>query len=186
MDRKVRIFPNQKPWMNPEVRRLLRERNIAFRSGDSGVYSAARANLRRGNREAQAEDRRRIEDHLDSNNSRQVWQGMRHLTNCRPNAGSATGDLRPAEELVTPPPASPALASASLHHARSCTFLILEEHEVRRTLRSINPRKAAGVFTRIFNQSLAHSVVPPRLKSSTIVPLPKKPHISSLNDSRPI
>ena len=41
-------------------------------------------------------------------------------------------------------------------------------------------------FTRIFNQSLAQSTFPPCLKSSTIVQLPKKPHITSLNDYRPV
>lgn len=78
------------------------------------------------------------------------------------------------------------------------------EHEVRRTLQAVDPKKAAGpdgisgrvlkacadqlsgIFMRIFNQSLAESTVPPCLKSSTIVPLPKKPHISGLNDYRPV
>ncbi len=71
-------------------------------------------------------------------------------------------------------------------------------------MQAINPRKAAGpdgiagrvlkdcadqlaaVFTRIFNQSLSQSTVPPCLKSPIIVPLPKKPHINSLNDYRPV
>ena len=75
---------------------------------------------------------------------------------------------------------------------------------MRRTLRAVNLRKAAGhdgitgrvlkdnadqltgVFTRIFNQSLLQSTVPPCLKSSTIVPLPKKYTISGLNDYRPL
>ncbi|KAK3561725.1 hypothetical protein QTP86_012698 [Hemibagrus guttatus] len=79
-----------------------------------------------------------------------------------------------------------------------------EEHEVRCMLRAVNPRKAAGpdgipgrvlkdctdqldgVFTRIFSQSLSQSTVPPCLKSSTIIPLPKTPHISSLNDYWPV
>ena len=36
----------------------------------------------------------------------------------------------------------------------------------------------AGVFTSIFNQSLSQAVVPPCLKYSIIVPLPKKNSIS--------
>ncbi|KAK3567066.1 hypothetical protein QTP86_009261 [Hemibagrus guttatus] len=86
----------------------------------------------------------------------------------------------------------------------SSSTLTVEEHEVRCTLRAVNPRKAsgpdgipgrvlkdctdqlAGIFTRIFNQSLSQSTVPPCLKSSTIIPLPKKPHISSLNNYRPV
>ncbi len=206
VDKRIRIYPNQKPWMNRAVQQLLRERNTAFRSGDSELYSTARANLKRGIREAKADYRRRIEDHLDSNNSREVWQGIQHLTSYRTNPGAAVSDLTLAEELniffarfeVTAPD------RANSYQAHSSTTLTLEEHEVRRTLRSINPRKAtgpdgvpgrvlrecadqlAGVFTKIFNQSLAQSTVPSCLKSSTIVPLPKKAHISSLNDYRPV
>lgn len=75
----------------------------------------------------------------------------------------------------------------------------LTELELRRTLQAADLRKAAGsdavpsrvledctdqlagVFTGIFNQSLAQSTVPPCLKSSTIVPLPKRLRISSLD-----
>lgn len=44
----------------------------------------------------------------------------------------------------------------------------------------------AGIFTRNFNWSLAESMVPSCLESSIIVPVPKKPHISSLNNYRPV
>lgn len=71
----------------------------------------------------------------------------------------------------------------------------MEEHEVRRMLRAVKPRKAAGpkgvprwvlmdcanqlagVVTRIFNLSPTQSTVLPCLKNPTIIPLPKKPHI---------
>ena len=85
----------------------------------------------------------------------------------------------------------------------SQTITVLAQ-DVRRTLRAVNPRKAAGpdgvtgmvlrdcadqlagVFTNIFNQSLSQCSIPPCLKSSTIIPLPKKTHISGLNDYRPV
>ncbi|KAK3532681.1 hypothetical protein QTP86_027807 [Hemibagrus guttatus] len=88
--------------------------------------------------------------------------------------------------------------------ALSNLTLTVEESEVRRTLRSINPRKAtgpdgvpgrvlkdcadqlAGIFNKIFNQSLALSTVPSCLKSSIIVLLPKKSHMFSLSDYRPV
>uniref|UniRef100_A0A8C7XV90 Reverse transcriptase domain-containing protein n=1 Tax=Oryzias sinensis TaxID=183150 RepID=A0A8C7XV90_9TELE len=44
----------------------------------------------------------------------------------------------------------------------------------------------AGVFTKIFNGSLHQSIVPPCLKSSTIVPLPKTSTITGLKDYRPV
>ena len=207
VDKRIRVYPNQKPWMTREVQRLLKAKYTAFRSGDRALYNTARTNLRRGIRKAKLTYRRRIEDHLDSNDTRQVWQGVQHLTNYRTSTGAVEGGAPLAEELnnffarfeVAPPEAA---TSHSTVHS-SFTFTVTE-HDVRRTLRAVNPRKAAGpdgvtgrvlkdcadelagVFTKIFNQSLALSTVPSCLKSSIIVPLPKKRHITSLNDYRPV
>lgn len=46
--------------------------------------------------------------------------------------------------------------------------------------------QVAGIFTRIFNQSLSQSTLPPCLKASVIVPLPKKATITGHNDYRPV
>ena len=184
---------------------LLRE--TAFRSGDGALYSAARTNLKRGIRKAELDYRRRIEDHLDSNNSRQVWQGIQHITNYRANLGTAEDDASLTEELnhfFARFEVKPSEAATPHPAAHRDTILIVEEHEMRRTLRAVNPMKAAGpdgvcgrvlkdcadqlvgVFTRIFNQSLSRSTVPSCLKSSTIVPLPKKMNITTLTDYRPV
>uniref|UniRef100_A0AAZ1X6I0 Reverse transcriptase domain-containing protein n=1 Tax=Oreochromis aureus TaxID=47969 RepID=A0AAZ1X6I0_OREAU len=98
----------------------------------------------------------------------------------------------------------PEAAAAKTSDSSSSPSLIVQEYEVRRTLRAVNPRKAAGpdgvtakvlkecadqlagVFTKIFNTSLSQSCIPPCLKSATIVPLPKRTNISSLNDYRPV
>lgn len=52
VDKCIRIFPNQKPWLTSQVRTLLRDRDTAFRSGDRALYSVARAKLKRGIQEA--------------------------------------------------------------------------------------------------------------------------------------
>ena len=44
----------------------------------------------------------------------------------------------------------------------------------------------APIFTRIFNWSLELCVVPSCLKRSTVIPVPKKPSITGLNDYRPV
>ncbi|XP_051793955.1 uncharacterized protein LOC127530662 [Acanthochromis polyacanthus] len=213
VNKTIRVYPNRKPWMTQKVQQLLKNRNTAFRSGDSDLYSAARADLKKGIRElynmewCKRDYRRRIEDHLESNNSRQVWRGVQHLTNYRANTGAAEGGASLAEELnsffARFETGSPEAATS--HPAvQSSTSLTMEEHNVRHTVRAVEPWKAAGpngvpgrvlkdcadqlagVFTRIFNPSLSQSIVPPCLKSSTIVPLPKKQHIFSLNDYRPV
>ncbi|KAK1787374.1 hypothetical protein P4O66_002866 [Electrophorus voltai] len=82
--------------------------------------------------------------------------------------------------------------------------LIITESDVRRVFKRVNTRKVAGpdgicgrvlkacadqlalVFTNIFNVSLMLGIVPSSFKRSTIIPVPKKPSPSGLNDSRPI
>jgi len=44
----------------------------------------------------------------------------------------------------------------------------------------------AAIFTKIFNLSLTQAAVPSCLKTSTVVPLPKKSPTTSLNDYRPV
>ena len=60
--KRITTFPNQKPWMNSEVRILLKARNSAFRSGDARAYSSSRANLQRGIKKAKHIHKLRIED----------------------------------------------------------------------------------------------------------------------------
>ncbi len=82
--------------------------------------------------------------------------------------------------------------------------ITVSEDEVRRELRRVNVRKAAGpdgitgrvlrscadqlacLFTSIFNESLATSVVPTSFKKSVIIPVPKNSKPSCLNDYRPV
>ena len=85
IDKRIQVYPNQKLWMTREVRTLLKERNKAFRCGDGAQYSAATASLRRSIREAKTSHQRRIAEHLSSNNTRQVWQGVQHIISYKSN-----------------------------------------------------------------------------------------------------
>src|SRR4029434_9224789 len=100
VDRRIRVYPNQKPWMTKEVKVLLKDRSAHLRSGDEAQYRTARANLRRAIREAKTAYKRRIEDQFSSNNIQQVWQGVQHITNYRSsNLTAADGDDSLAEGL---------------------------------------------------------------------------------------
>ena len=46
--RTIKVFPNQKPWFDGNVRSLLRARDTAFRSGDRLAYRTARRDLKKG------------------------------------------------------------------------------------------------------------------------------------------
>ena len=199
---------NEKPWMTSKVRALLKVRNTAFRAGDGVELRTARANLNRGIRVAQRAYSRKIQGFFqDSRDPRRMWQGIQSVTgykgapsSCEDNEDflnelnnyfarfEATNNI-PARKAV-PLPGEQALS--------------LDVHEVRRTLRNINARKASGpdgiqgrvlkgcadqlalVLTDVFNVSLNQAVVPSCFKAATIIPVPKKPTITSLNDYRPV
>lgn len=70
--RTIITFPNRKPWMNSEVRLLLKARNPTFRSGDPEMYSASRTNLRRTIRNAKRQYHSKIEDHFHNSDLHRI------------------------------------------------------------------------------------------------------------------
>ncbi len=199
---------NQKPWMTAEVRGLLKTRDEAFRSGDKAALKTARANLSCGIKNAKRSYAQKINNHFtDSRDTRSLWQAIQTITDYKPPPQACDEDTSlpdalnhfysrfemqndtPAQKLPTPP---------------NDRALCLSPADVRKTLSRINPRKAAGpdnipgrvlkdcaaqltdVLTDIFNTSLSQAVVPTCLKSTTIIPVPKKSPVSCLNDYRPI
>lgn len=207
VEKRIRVYPNQKPWMTKEVHTLLRARDMAFKSGDRALYNTARADLKRGIRDAKRVYKRRIEEHFSDNNTRRVWQGVQQITNYKGSittnsntSASLAEELNcffPSFEVKTP-------LSHTSPPDTGTQALAVQEHEERQVLRSVHTRKASGsdgvpgkvlkacafelaaVFTNIFNLSLAHAIVPPCLKSATIIPVPKKSAVDSLNDYRPV
>ncbi len=95
-------------------------------------------------------------------------------------------------------------ASESGSQSSDNHVITVSEDDVRRALKRVNVRKAAGpdgingrvlrscadqlagLFTSIFNESLATSVIPTSFKKSVIIPVPKNNKPSCLNDYRPV
>ncbi len=67
--------------MMEEVRILIRDRNIAYRSGDRAQYCMVRANLKRGIKVAKKLYKQKIEGHFFDRDLRRAWQGIQHMTN---------------------------------------------------------------------------------------------------------
>ncbi len=206
--RQIRVFPNQKPWMTHKVRLLIKAKDAASRSGDSSRYSTARAALRKGIKYAKLDYKRRIETHFEtSTNSRQVWEGIRAITDYK---GTTTPPLHSCDTLAEE------LNDFYAHFDRdnkdpvlapfpsTGTAPVLSTHEVKLCFKKIDPRKAAGpdgvmgrvlkdcapelaeVFTDIYNWSLSSAWVPACFKSAIIVPVPKQANVKCLNDYRPV
>ncbi|KAI4898317.1 hypothetical protein NFI96_007793 [Prochilodus magdalenae] len=74
------ILPNQKPWVNSDVRSLLKARDAAFASGNSEELRAARQNLKAGIRAAKLKYSQ-ITAHFNTNSvPMRMWQGIQVIT----------------------------------------------------------------------------------------------------------
>ncbi|KAK1792162.1 hypothetical protein P4O66_012056, partial [Electrophorus voltai] len=129
---------------------------------------------------------RKLETQFQQSGSRSLWQGLRRIMDYR----------SPPSRLMT----NGACAEPTIEQRP----LIITESDVRRVFKRVNTRKAVGpggicgrvlkactgqlapVFTDIFNLPLTLGIVPSSFKRSTIVPVPKKPQPSDLNDYRPV
>uniref|UniRef100_A0A3B5PZ90 Reverse transcriptase domain-containing protein n=1 Tax=Xiphophorus maculatus TaxID=8083 RepID=A0A3B5PZ90_XIPMA len=200
---------NQKPWMTKEVREMLKAQNSAFKSGDKEALRTARANLNRAIRLAKRTHSRKIQEFFhDTSNTRSMWQGIKAITDYNPSSppvGEVDADFLNGlnnffgrlEALNSTP------AKKTVPHQEEDP-LCLDTADVLKTLKRVNPRKApgpdnipgrvfrecagqlAGVLTDIFNTSLDQATVPACLKTASIIPVPKKPQVTSFNDYRPV
>ena len=207
--KQITTFPNQKPWMNREVRLLLKARDIAFRSGDTQAYSSSRADLKRGIKKAKHSYKLKIEEHFNNNSDpRRMWQGIQAITDYKPtNTSPQTGEASLPDELNSfyarfDRDNQEAAIKAVL--TTDNQPLTLSSTDVCAALSRTNARKAAGpdgipgrvlracagqlteVLTDIFNMSLAQAAVPTCFKTTSIVPVPKHSKAASLNDFRPV
>ncbi|KAK3507128.1 hypothetical protein QTP70_007960 [Hemibagrus guttatus] len=199
---------NQKPWMTAEVHALLKSRDSVFRAGDKMALRTARAKLSRAIREAKRTHTQRIHGHFqDSRDSWRMWQGIQAITNYKttPSACDSDASLPDAlNDFYARFEAQNNVAVRKTIPPPNDQVLCLSMADVSRTLCRVNPRKSAGpdnipgralrecaeqladVFTNIFNISLSSAIVPTCLKTTTIVPVPKKSTVSCLNDYRPV
>ncbi len=140
-----------------------------------------------------------------------MWQGLKTICSSGNNSSAEVrADPLLAEELNTSYgrfecTSTPSISTSGSSRQSSDDHVItVLEDEVRRELKRVNVRKAAGpdgitgrvlrscadqlagLFTSIFNESLATSVVPTSFKKSVIIPVPKNSKPSCLNDYRPV
>ncbi len=187
----IRTFSNQKPWVDRTIRDAVNHRTAAYNagilSGNMSEYKASCYTLRRAVRAVKRRYRERIESHFQLNDSRRMWQGLKTTCSSGNNSSAEVrADPLLAEELNTfygrfecngGSATLPISASGSSRQSSDHVFT-LSEDKVRRELRRVNVRKAAGpdgitgrilrscadqlagLFTSIFNESLAISVVP--------------------------
>ncbi|KAI3373610.1 hypothetical protein L3Q82_022207 [Scortum barcoo] len=89
--KRVWCFSNNKPWVTPDLRALLLEKRRAFQSGDREELRRVQRDLKWKIKECKASYRRKMEDHLQQNNVREVWRGLQAIS------GQGNGERRNPE-----------------------------------------------------------------------------------------
>ncbi len=213
----IRTFSNQKPWVDRSIRDAVNHRTAAYNagllSGNMSKYKTSCYTVRRAVKAAKLRYRERIESHFQLNDSRRMWQGLKTICSSGNNSSAEVrADPLLAEELNTfysrfecnGGATLPICTPGSSRQSSDVCAITFSEDDVRRELKRVNVRKAAGhdgitgrvlrscadqlagLFTSIFNESLATSVVPTSFKKSVNIPVPKNSKPSCLNDYRPV
>jgi len=213
---KLGLFIIKNCGFDGSIRNTLNGRTTAYNfgliSGHMDEYKAASYRLRRAVKDAKRWYRDRVETQMKQPNTRSLWQRLQTITDYRgriPSTVSANESL--VDDLnsfdarfeVSNNTVSGTVAEVS-SIARDEHTLSVTKHDMRRALMTMNTRKAVGpdgisggvlkncanqlasVFTKIFNLSLAESVVPACFMWFTIVPVPKSASPACLNDYQPV
>ncbi len=180
----IRIYPNQKPWINNDVRAALSARTSAFKSGNFDDRKQASYDLRKSIKATKRQYKNKVEEQFNTNNARSMWQGINNITDFK---GNKPATVNIAASL--PDELNHFYARFEAHnttHTESAPAAVAEEAsaisisvaDVTRSFRRVNIHKAVGpdgipghvlracafqlarVFTDIFNLSLSLSVVP--------------------------
>ncbi len=76
----IRIYPNQNPWINSDVRSALSAQKSAFKSGNTDDRKPASYDLRKSIKAAKRQYKNKVEEQFNTNNARSMWQGINNIT----------------------------------------------------------------------------------------------------------
>lgn len=202
----VKIFPNNKPWVTKELKALTHQKHVALKQGDKAAARVVQKELNRQIDVCKNNYKSKVEGYFSAGNSKSCWQGLKKISGYskpkgEPPQGSQQewadelNDFYARFEKPDPPPATVSQASVDTP---------ITEDEVRKVLQSVNVSKSPGpdgisprvlraaasdlapVLTSMYNLSLETCRVPLLWKTSTVVPVPKKPVPKVKNDYRPV
>ncbi|KAK7919117.1 hypothetical protein WMY93_010401 [Mugilogobius chulae] len=198
------------PWFSPRLRQLRREREAANRANDREGYKGAKYQFSREVEQANTNYKPRAQhaaDDLQLAEKPKTFYAkfeIPHPSSTLLTAQASSAALEPHPSPTTLTTFTTVDSTTPPDHPSPSTAFSVTDEEVLKLFRKQNPRKAPGpdgvspatlrhcaeelapVFTDIFNISLESCHVPACFKLSTIVPVPKKPRITGLNDYRPV
>ncbi|XP_071954141.1 uncharacterized protein [Antedon mediterranea] len=76
----VKIYGNRKPWINGEVKDVIKKKRQAFDRGDVNELNKIQRELKRVIRKSKIKYKREIENNFVGNDMSKVWRGMRKMS----------------------------------------------------------------------------------------------------------
>ncbi|KAK0139064.1 hypothetical protein N1851_024418 [Merluccius polli] len=95
----VRCYPNNKPWITTDIKNLLNRKKQAFKEGDLTEMKRVQGELKVRLREAKELYKKRIEQKMQRNSIREVWDAMKTIIGSKRSNGTVDGDVVKANEL---------------------------------------------------------------------------------------
>ncbi len=81
----IRIYPNQKPWINSDVRAALSARTFVFKSRNTDDRKQASCDLRKSINATKRQFKNKVEEQFNTNNARSMWHGINNITGFKGN-----------------------------------------------------------------------------------------------------
>lgn len=89
----MRCFPNNK-WITSDIKDIVNRKKRAFGNGDREERKQAQREFKVHLQEAKKSYSRKVEQKLQQNNMREVWEGRKTITGCKKTRSTAEGDTR--------------------------------------------------------------------------------------------
>ena len=209
----VTLYPNNKPWLNKELKDIINKKKKGFSSRSVSERKSMQAEVTCAIRHAKSKYRDKIEAMFKSNNTKQAWNGLRVVTGYK-------------KKTVMPDPdnINEYVNELNEFYARFDTYdfsnecahiidqlkqsndskIVITESDVIHSLNRVTAGKACGpdnitgrvvktckqqfvhIFVYLFQMSLDEHVGPKIWKTSELIPVPKINLPKVKNDLRPI
>ncbi|XP_074487561.1 uncharacterized protein LOC141765409 [Sebastes fasciatus] len=114
--KKVRCFPNNKPWINGDIKALLNRKKRAFMAGDIEGAKVVQKELKKELRAAKDSYKDRLEGRLQADSSREVFDQPTPMTSAGQPGSSLTNTSAPPPHLSFPSSSSSSSSSPPPFH----------------------------------------------------------------------
>ena len=204
----ITSYPNDKPWFNTYIKQKLQAKHDKTKTMTKANTRKRDMKRKMPSRPASPNTVTSLRRTSNTNNSKNIWRGLKAITNYKPSPKNTTAADTNLPDILNYRYSRfdtlNTISSSSTTPSSSLPPFTVDEYVVRSMFQRLNSRKAAGpdnisscllklyadqlssVFTYILNVSLSQCKIHHCFKMSTIIPVPKKYTAPCLNDYRPV